>query len=354
MPDLNGVLVVDKDAGMTSHDVVGVVRKLFRTKRVGHTGTLDPDATGVLVLCLGNATRLAEYLSASRKHYVAEVVFGIETDTQDASGTILAEQDGSGLDADSVRGLLGAFRGTILQIPPMVSARHHEGKRLYDLARQGITVEREARPVQIDLLEMTAFAPGRHPVATLEITCSTGTYIRSLAADIGTAAATGGMMRSLRRTWVGESVGSTGNQQTDLDEQISRPFSLPNAHTLDELRRRAHEETLLEVVLPLSVALINWPQVRLTPDQVVWIRYGRPLPLSEIQITQCRKFDLNGWQESEREAVQTATPFQDEATSEGSDQKTSQPIALFDSEDGVVAIASIRAGNLQPGKVFAQ
>ena len=344
MQGLTGILVVDKDAGMTSHDVVGVVRKLFRTKRVGHTGTLDPDATGVLVLCLGNATRVAEYLSASRKHYVAEVVFGIETDTQDASGVPLAEQDASHLDESGVCALLAAFRGTILQVPPMVSARHHEGQRLYDLARQGITVEREARPVQIDLLEMTAFEAGQHPVATLEITCSTGTYIRSLAADLGIAAGTGGMMRSLRRTWVGEKVGekagekvggtvgetagATGEQGMDeSDESASHPFSLQNAHTLTELRELAQQERLLQVVQPLSVALAAWPQVRLHAEQVAWIRHGRPLPLSEIAQEQCRHFDSSdGW----------------------------GPIVLFDSEEEVVAIASVRTGTLQPGKVFAQ
>ena len=199
---------------MTSHDVVGVARKLFRTKRVGHTGTLDPDATGVLVLCLGNATRLAEYLSAARKHYVADVVFGIETDSQDASGQVVAERDAAHLTQADVNAILPAFRGAIQQVPPMVSALHHEGQRLYDLARQGIMVERAARAVQIDELELTASIPGAHPTARLEITCSTGTYIRSLAADIGAAAGVGGMMQTLRRTWVGEREGETPTADT--------------------------------------------------------------------------------------------------------------------------------------------
>jgi tRNA pseudouridine55 synthase len=122
---VNGLVVVNKPAGMTSHDVVDAARRLFRTKRVGHTGTLDPDATGVLVLCLGQATRLAEYLSASWKHYVTEVVFGVETTTQDASGEITAEQDATHLNEADVCAVLPAFRVTIHQIPPMVSARHH-------------------------------------------------------------------------------------------------------------------------------------------------------------------------------------------------------------------------------------
>src|SRR5579871_4611704 len=152
--DYDGLLIVDKPAGMTSHDVVNAVRKLFHTKRVGHTGTLDPDATGVLVLCLGQATRLAEYLSASRKHYVTTVVFGVETATQDASGAVIAERDAGFLTAERVAALLPRFRGTILQVPPMVSARHHQGKRLYELAREGVTVEREARQIHIVSLEL--------------------------------------------------------------------------------------------------------------------------------------------------------------------------------------------------------
>ena len=123
--EFHGVVVVDKPAGMTSHDVVHQARRLFRTKRIGHTGTLDPDATGVLVLCLGKATRLAEYLSAAYKRYRAEIVFGFETDTQDASGRVLAERDAPALTEVALRALLPRFRGTIQQIPPMVSALHH-------------------------------------------------------------------------------------------------------------------------------------------------------------------------------------------------------------------------------------
>ena len=203
--EYNGIVVVDKPMGVTSHDVVDAARRLYHTRRVGHTGTLDPDATGVLVLCLGYATRLAEYLSASRKNYIAEVKFGVESDSQDASGEIVAERDASHFSESDLRALLPRFRGTIEQVPPMVSALHHEGKRLYELAREGITVEREARPVQIDRLELLEFAAGTHSVAKIEITCSTGTYIRTLAADLGEAAGTGALMQSLRRTWVGDS-----------------------------------------------------------------------------------------------------------------------------------------------------
>ena len=265
---MNGIVVIDKPAGMTSHDVVNIARKLFRTKRVGHTGTLDPDATGVLVLCIGQATRLAEYLSASRKHYVAEVVFGIETDTQDASGQVTAEQDASHLTRESLLALLPRFRGTIQQVPPMVSALHHQGRRLYELAREGITVERAARDIQIDVLELTDFRPGAHPAATLEVTCSTGTYIRTLAADLGTAAETGGMMHSLRRTWVGEQ---------------GCAFTLDDAYTLDELREKSADDTLNQVLLPLTTALQTWPQAHLTEEQTARIRHGQILAVSEFR-----------------------------------------------------------------------
>ena len=166
--EYNGIVIVDKPMSVTSHDVVDAARRLYHTRRVGHTGTLDPDATGVLVLCLGYATRLAEYLSASRKNYIAEIKFGVESDSQDASGRIIAERDAAHFTEADLVALLPRFRGTIEQIPPMVSALHHEGKRLYELAREGITVERVARPVQIDRLEALDFSAGIHPIAKLE------------------------------------------------------------------------------------------------------------------------------------------------------------------------------------------
>ena len=269
--EYNGVLVVDKPPGMTSHDVVDKVRRLFRTKRVGHTGTLDPDATGVLVLCLGQATRLAEYLSAAKKHYIAEVTFGVETTTLDASGSVEKECDAYHLTEGGVIALLPAFRGTIKQTPPMVSARHHEGKRLYELAREGVVVEREAREVTISELELTAFHGGEHPVATLEITCSTGTYIRVLADDLGRAAGVGAMMQSLRRTWVGS------------DE--STAFRLNDAHTLEELQERGEAGSLSEAVLPLASALRSWTQLRLTPEGLSRLRQGQPASMKDVMQT---------------------------------------------------------------------
>ena len=265
--EYNGIVIVDKPAGVTSHDVVNTARRLYHTKRVGHTGTLDPDATGILVLCLGYATRLAEYLSASRKNYIAEVLFGVESDTQDASGTILAEQDAHTFSASDLTALLPRFQGTIKQIPPMVSALHFEGKRLYELARAGVTVERAARPVTIDRLELLDFAPGTHPVAKLEITCSTGTYIRTLAADLGEAAQTGALMQSLRRTWVGDS---------------ERDFNLSASYSLDALRTKAEDGTLAETVISLADALQAWPKVQLEEAEMPRLRNGQALERSDF------------------------------------------------------------------------
>ncbi len=306
MLPVSGIVVVNKSAGMTSHDVVDVLRRLFRTKRIGHTGTLDPDATGVLVLCVGNATRLVEYLTAARKHYVTEIVLGIETDTQDASGNIVTERDADHLTEADVLALLPRFRGTIEQVPPMVSARHHEGKRLYELARAGITVEREPRPVQIDALEMTAFLPGPRPQATLEVTCSTGTYIRTLAADIGAAAGTGGMMRTLLRTWVGNADGA---------------FTLADAHSLEELRCRAEEQTLSGVVIPLEAVVADWLTARLDAAQTARFRSGQAVPRSEIRLT-CEPLE------------QTS------------------PVAVLDDFGALCGLAKLDIDQLHPMKVF--
>ncbi len=198
-----GVLNVHKPAGMTSHDVVGQVRRLARQKRVGHAGTLDPDATGVLLVCLGAATRLSDYLAEEGKEYRAALALGATTTTEDASGEVLAETNASHITLADLQAVLPHFIGTILQIPPMVSAVHYQGQRLYALARQGITVERESRPVQIDSIALLDFTPGARAFAALDVACGKGTYIRTLCADIGSALGVGGHMAALQRTRVG-------------------------------------------------------------------------------------------------------------------------------------------------------
>ncbi len=190
-----GFLVIDKPPGMTSHDVVAWVRRGTGVKRIGHAGTLDPMATGVLVLCIGAATRLSEYVMSSHKVYTASIRLGIETDTYDADGQITATADASALTRSEVETALAHFQGEIDQIPPMVSALQQGGRRLYDLARQGIEVERAPRRVtlNIHLLDLNL------PDLRLRVECSPGTYIRSLAHDLGAALGVGAHLTALRR-----------------------------------------------------------------------------------------------------------------------------------------------------------
>jgi tRNA pseudouridine55 synthase len=196
----DGVIIVDKPKGMTSHDVVDEIRRRFKTKRVGHAGTLDPDATGVLVLGLGKATKLLTYAAASDKSYAATARFGMTTSTQDASGDEVERRDASSLtEADVVRALDG-LRGDIEQVPPMVSAVRVEGERLYAKARRGEEVEREPRKVHVERFDIVDFTPGDAPVARFEITCSAGTYVRTLIHDLGAAVGTGAHLTTLRRT----------------------------------------------------------------------------------------------------------------------------------------------------------
>ena len=204
-PDLHGFAVVDKAAGWTSHDVVAKARGILRTRKIGHAGTLDPDATGVLVLGIGHATRLLRYCTELGKVYVGEIVFGVETSTLDAAGTVTARHDMRALTAGAVIAAAEAFVGDIEQIPPMVSAVKVGGKRLHELARQGIEVERAARPVHVHRLTLEPLAPDAdgHPVYRAEVACSSGTYIRTLAADLGQALGGGAHLRALRRTAVG-------------------------------------------------------------------------------------------------------------------------------------------------------
>jgi tRNA pseudouridine55 synthase len=200
-PGPDGVAVVDKPAAWTSHDVVAKARGLLGTRKVGHSGTLDPDATGVLVLGVGRATRLLTFLSGLDKRYVGEVVLGVATSTLDAGGEVTATWDMSAVGLDDVRKAAAGLTGETLQVPPMVSAKKVEGRRLHELARAGVEVDREAVPVRVDRFAVgEAVAPGVYPV---EVECSSGTYVRSLAADLGAALGGGAHLRALRRLAVG-------------------------------------------------------------------------------------------------------------------------------------------------------
>jgi len=204
---LDGLVVVDKPAGWTSHDVVGRCRKVFGLRRVGHGGTLDPDATGVLLVGLGRVTRLLRFVSDLPKSYTGEIVLGVATSTLDASGEVTGRWDMSGVTLEAARAAARRLTGTIAQVPPMVSALHVGGRRLHQLARAGIEVERPARTVTVSRFSLDpAPGPGRSPVFTIRVDCSSGTYVRSLAADLGTALGGGSHLRHLRRVAVGSFV----------------------------------------------------------------------------------------------------------------------------------------------------
>ena len=208
-----GVLVVNKPEGITSHDVVGKIRKLYGTRKVGHTGTLDPLATGVLVILLGRAAKAAEYLVADRKTYKAKLTLGLTTDTEDITGKVLSESDAIPT-FEQVLAVCGKFLGKIKQIPPMYSALKVDGKKLYDLAREGIEIEREARDIEIFQLECTP--TDKVNEYELLVECSSGTYIRTLCANIGATLGCGGVMSALHRV-------------------VAGGFNIENSHTLEEL-----------------------------------------------------------------------------------------------------------------------
>jgi tRNA pseudouridine55 synthase len=252
---VDGVLVCDKAAGMTSHDVVARVRRLAGQRRVGHGGTLDPPATGVLVLALGRATRLLPFLPTEPKRYLATVAFGAETDTLDATGTVTATADAAGVDAPSLGAAMAGFVGPRLQVPPMVSAIKVGGERLYAKARRGEQVERAPRPIVVHALELLGFSDGERPLATVEVVCSGGTYVRSLAADLGRAVGTLAHLASLRRTAVGR-------------------FTEAEAHRLDDL---AGEGRLAAAVLDPAAAMDPATVRALTPAEASALATGRTL-----------------------------------------------------------------------------
>lgn len=195
-----GFLNIDKPLGMTSHDVVARARRIFGVRKVGHAGTLDPLATGVLVICLGGATRLSEYVMHAKKRYTARVQFGVTTTTYDAEGEIVETRDASHLSAEHVLAHLPTFMGEFMQTPPIYSAIKQDGRKLYDIARSGGTVELQPRAVRIDNITLLDWDA---PIATLDVSCSSGTYIRSLAYDLGAALGVGAHLAGLRRTQSG-------------------------------------------------------------------------------------------------------------------------------------------------------
>lgn len=246
-----GVLIVHKHGGATSHDIVNKIRRLYGTRRVGHTGTLDPMATGVLVVLVGRAAKASEYLASDRKQYRAVLRLGMTTDTEDVTGEVLTKSEQLPSFSD-VEAVLPSFRGKIQQVPPMYSALKVNGKKLVDLAREGQIIEREAREIEIFDLEMTATdIPSDY---NLTVTCSGGTYIRTLCADIGAKLGCGGVMAALERT---EACG----------------FSIADAHTVDELEQMSMEDRQA-LLIPTESLFDALPEVRLTEFYERLIRSG--------------------------------------------------------------------------------
>ena len=261
---MDGILVIDKPEGYTSFDVVAVVRGLCRQKKAGHTGTLDPMATGVLPILLGKATRCAPFLENTDKEYHASFRLGVETDTQDSTGTVrrTSEQAVSRAELEDV---LARFRGEIRQVPPMYSAIQKDGCRLYTLARQGIEVERESRPVTIFRCDLLDYDPGTRE-GTLAVSCSKGTYIRTLCADIGQALGSFGIMTSLRRT-------------------MACGFSLQEALPLEQARALAGQgESLLSRLLPIAAVFADKPRVTVSQAQAVRFQNGGALSLERLSL----------------------------------------------------------------------
>lgn len=284
-----GFLNVNKPPEMTSHDVVAKVRRELGVKRVGHAGTLDPMATGVLVICMGAATRLSEYVMQSSKRYRAVVHLGVTTDTYDAEGVVQQERDATAVRRDDVVRELTAFLGNIEQVPPMYSAIKQSGRKLYELARAGQTVEREVRRVEIERLDMVDWSP---PQFTLDVVCSAGTYIRSLAHDLGEVLGVGAHLAGLVRIASGH-------------------FALDSAVSLETLLASSNWQQYL---VPVERALADWPVVRLDATDVSHIKHGRSI---------------------------------------SDDSTVGEQLALAFTPDGeFVAVLRAKAGRWQPEKVF--
>jgi tRNA pseudouridine55 synthase len=290
-PAFAGVLPIDKPEGPTSHDVVAIARRALGERRIGHTGTLDPFATGLLLLCIGNATRIAEYLTALPKTYEATLRLGQTTDTDDLTGEVIASNDALGdVDEDAVRAAFAAQMGTIRQIPPRYSAKKVAGRRMYESARAGDEVERTPVEVTISGIDVTRIAP---PEVDFTVDCSSGTYIRAIARDVGETLGIGAHLTALRRTRIGV-------------------FDVRAAIGLDDLADRAAVQRIL---LAPAAALAHLPAVVLGDDAVAAIGNGR--------------------------AVDAPT-----------DLAAAGPIRLMSEGGALLAIAERRADTLQPRKVF--
>lgn len=270
---MDGVINVNKPLGMTSHDVVYRLRRILGIKKIGHTGTLDPDASGVLPMCIGKGTKLAEYLTATDKCYMAELTLGAFTDTQDASGEIL-ESFEVNVTEDEIRKTIDGFVGEIEQIPPMYSAIKINGKKLYELAREGKSVEREARRVLIKSIEIKKIDLEKNTVYML-VSCSKGTYIRTLCNDIGERLGCGGYMSALERTKSGK-------------------FCIENAFTLEKIEEMA-EKSDFSFMVPIGDVLSEYKKIVLAEKNAKRLKNGIKINVEGLEENEkYRVFDEQG------------------------------------------------------------
>lgn len=303
MSELEGVLAVYKPAGFTSHDVVAKARRLLGMKRIGHAGTLDPQVTGVLPLCLGRATRIVEYIQELPKEYIATLRLGMSSDTEDLTGTVTETADEIRVTEEEVRRTLESFKGIISQTPPMYSAVKVGGKRLYELAREGKTVERKSREVEIYEIEMLGMVwNGRFPDITFRVLCSKGTYIRTLCVDIGHALSLPGVMVKLERT-------------------MSAGIRTDRCLSFEEIGERKANGTLQEFLIPADEAISHFPAHTVADEKKAAALQGQRL------------------------ATRFVSPY----------VQVNGPIRLYDLQGSFLGIYEREEGGLiTPVKVFAQ
>lgn len=262
---INGIINVNKEKGFTSHDVVAKLRGIVGQRKIGHTGTLDPDATGVLPVCLGKATKLCDMLTDKNKTYETTLLLGIETDTQDITGEVLVRSTSEALeilDEGCVQECIKSFVGQYDQIPPMYSALKVNGKKLYELAREGKTIERNSRPVEILEIQITSI---NLPEVTMTVTCSKGTYIRTLCHDIGRLLRVGGCMKELKRTKVSS-------------------FYIEDSLTLSELQELKDKGELLTSIQPIDSVFLNLDSFQL-PEELEFLAFnGNPLSVKDYTL----------------------------------------------------------------------
>lgn len=257
---MNGIFNINKPSGKTSYQIVAMVKRLSGERKVGHAGTLDPIATGVLPVCLGKATRIIEYLFDASKTYLAEIELGVATDTYDASGQVTSRRDASAVSRARVAKALAAFSGLIQQTPPMYSALKHHGTPLYRLARAGIVVERPSRPTRVHRIELKSF---ESPVATVEIECGKGTYIRSLAHDLGEVLGCGAHIKSLVRLKYG-------------------PFHINDSVSISRLEEAFQSGDGMDCLYPMEMVLSHLPAVVVSSEQAGNLKHGQYLDVETV------------------------------------------------------------------------